>query len=468
MAFKLFPKIRRLPTLLGIFVLLVGIAVTTYLVKNMQQFFLKAEPAITPKSVQISNLTNVSFTVSWVTSDNASTGYIKYGKSYSLGKIGLDDRDQNPDVLGHYIVHHTTLQVLEPQTTYYFKIVSQGKEYDNSGAPYSVTTTSVISPNSLAPTYGLILEENGQPATEAIVYVRIGNSGFVSALTKSSGNWLIPLSLLVNQGQNEAFKPQPSDFEEIFVQGKQKTAKAVTSLKDNAPVPPITLGKDHNFRTTPSPSPTPPAVTTPTPTLAPSFNLVTPASGAALPGQPLFRGTALPGKSVQIQVESTVSFKGEVTADQNGNWAWQVPENLSSGEHTVTIVSTDNQGNLQTIIRKFVILASGTQVVEAATPSATPTLTPRPSPTATPTPTSIPVVTISPTAAPKPTATPTPTPTPSLKPTPSLTLTPTPTATATPPTTGDLLLTLVLAIGGMFFLATGFILAKQGKEAVRN
>lgn len=471
MAFKLFPKIKRLPTLVGIFILVIGIAITTYLTSNVQQFFLKAEPALTPKNIKTSNLTSSSFTISWVTPDDPISGYIRYGKSSSLGNIGLDDRDQKPDNLGQYLVHHVTLNGLEAQTTYYFKIVSGEKEYDENGKPYSVTTTPIISPTTLPPTYGVILEENGQPAKEAIVYLQVGNSNLVSALTKSSGNWLISLSSLADQDLKGVLKTQPDDLESIFVQGRQKTSKAIVTLDNNSPVPPITLGQDYDFRITSSPSPAVPITTTPP---NPSFDLINPASGAAIPGQPLFRGTALPEKPVQIEVESESSFKGEVAADAMGNWSWQAPSDLSPGEHTVTVTSVDNQGNLITIVRKFVILASGVQVVEAATPSATPTVTPRLSPSPSPTPTPgapSPTSTISPTPTltPTPTSTSTPTPKPSPTPAPTLTLTPTPSSTATPlPESGDLLLTLILLAGGVTFITVGATMARKAKASLKS
>lgn len=459
MAFKIFPKVKRLPTLFGILILVVGIAATAYLTQRVQLFFLKAQPKVIPQNVKISNLTRETFTASWITLGNPSSGYLKFGKTTSLGKISLDDRDQNINALGQYVTHHVTVGGLEPQTTYYFKIVSGGKEYDQNGSPYSTTTASANPSSSLNPTYGIILEENNQPAKEGIVYVRLGNSNLASTLIKSSGNWLVPLAGLLNQDLKSAFKGGPEDLEEIFVQGNQKTSKAMTTLQNNAPVPEIVLGKDYDFRTLPV-SPTPPKPTlTPTPL---SFSLTQPASGAAIPGQPLLKGTGIPGEKVKIKLESESPLTAEVTIDQSGNWLWQPPQDLSPGEHTATVTSLDNQSKPQTIVRKFMVLASGTQVVEAATPSATPTVTSRPSPTSTPTPT--------PTAGPKPTLTPTPTSQPS--PTPSPTMAPKPTLSPTPqatsaafPESGDLLLTLLLGAAGITFIGLSFLFKPGRVEA---
>lgn len=463
MAFKLFRKEKRLPTILGILIILVGIGVVTLLTQRAQLFFLKAQPSIIPQEVKISNLSSQSFTVSWITPDSPSTGYLKYGPSSSLGKVALDERDQKIDALGQYTLHYITVSGLNPKTTYYFVIVSQEKDYDDNGSPYSATTIAAGNKfQTLSPTYGVILEENGKTAREGIIYVKVGSSDLVSTLIKPSGNWLVPLDSLVDPKTKGPLQILPQDSEEIFVRGKQKSSKAVTNLDQNAPVPEITLGNDYDFRNTPVEETLKISASSPA---TPSFNLIQPASGSAIPGQPFFRGSGIPGKTVTIKVESPETLTGEAVIDGGGNWTWQPPKDLPSGKHTVTITSTDGEGNLLTIIRNFIILASGTQVTEAATPSATPTVTsvPTSTPTRTPTPTTVsPTRSPSPTSSPTPTVkttptlTPSPTPTPSPKPVPSLTLTPAPSATTSPlPEAGDLFLTLLLAVGGVTFSGLG-------------
>lgn len=465
MAFKLFRKEKRLPTILGILIITVGIGVATLLTQRVQLFFLKAEPSIIPQEIKISNLGSQSFTVSWITPDNPSAGYLKYGSSPSLGKVVLDERDQKIDALGQYTLHYVTVSGLNPKGTYYFVVVSQEKDYNNNGSPYSITTIATnYKFQTIAPTYGVILEENGKTAREGIVYVKVGSSDLVSTLIKPSGNWLISLDSLVNQNTKGPLEILPEDYEEILVRGKQKSSKAITSLDRNAPVPEITLGKDYDFRN-PSPPPEKTLKINVSPLATPSFNLIQPATEAAIPGQPFFRGNGIPGKTVTIKVESTDILTGEARVDGGGNWTWQPPKDLPPGKHTVTITSTDDQGNLLTIVRNFLILASGTQVAEAATPSATPTVSSLPTPTPIRTPTPIPptrgpIPTSSPIPTPTVKATPTPTPTP--KPVPSLTLTPTPVATTSPlPEPGDLLLTLILAVSGLIFSGLGLYSLKS-------
>ncbi|MBI4100603.1 fibronectin type III domain-containing protein [Candidatus Microgenomates bacterium] len=456
MALNFLPKERKIPTLIGIFVLLIGIGVTTYLTQTVPRFFLKAQPDISPQDVKITNVFPNSFTVSWITPGKPSTGYVTYGQGNSLESKGLDIRDKGLEALGQYIIHYAEVKNLQPQSTYLFKIISNNKTANN-GAPYKVTTApELTSPPTMDPIHGLVFAEDEKSPAKGIIFLTIGQSAILSTFINSSGNWLIPLNLLRTADFKNYSQIKENDSIEIFAQGEQKSSQAMVSLANSSPVPPIILGKNSDFRTASTASPTP-SVTLPTLTEIPSGNLglTTPATNAAVPGQPFFRGTGLPGQKLQIKVESPTTYSGQVTVDQNGNWSWQPPANLPPGQHTVTITSTDQSGNLMTIVRKFIILASGTQITEAATPSATPTSVP----TSTPTP--APRATASPTAKPSPTLTPTPTPTP-VPPGPTVKLSPTPITTSSAiPQSGDLLFTLILATGGFSFILLGFFLLRN-------
>src|SRR3990172_3225502 len=191
MAFKFLPKERRIPTLIGITVLVLGIGAAAYLTQTVQRFFLKAEPTIAPQDVKISNVFSDGFTISWLTAGTPATGYVIYGQGSSLEERGPDIRDQGIESLGQETIHYVEIKNLRPETTYYFKIGSQGKTYDNDGSPYKVVTAPVISSSPASnPAYGLVFTGDEKYPGKGIVFLTVGKSATLSTLITSSGNWL--------------------------------------------------------------------------------------------------------------------------------------------------------------------------------------------------------------------------------------------------------------------------------------
>ncbi len=423
----------RIPTIIGIIIIGLSLAATVFLFRNARNFFGQATGDVTPQEVKITNISESGFSVSWTTSGNA-TGTLNFGEESSLGNITIDDRDQVSGKTDQYPTHHVTLRYLKPSTQYYFKIISGGTSFDNNGQNYIVSTAPQISPSSsqTQPAYGTVLKADGTPAAGAIVYLSLANSMTLSTLVKSSGNWLITLNNARTANLGSFLSPKGTDRIEIFIQGAGETSRVLTTVSNDAPVPQITLGKTYDFAggaaapaaspsVAPSSSPSSnpkfslPAVATPSPSLS------SPATDAAIPSdRPVFKGTGVPGQIVTIKVESGTPLTGTTNVDQSGNWTWTPPTGLTPGEHTVTITTKDSSGKLALVTRKFTVLASGTQVTEPATPSASPRVSPSPS----------------------------------LRPSPSLS--PSPTATLSPaPTSGNFTPTLLLIILGLTLMALG-------------
>lgn len=382
---------HRFPTILGLLVIVVSLVTVVFLFKNIRSLVSQATPDATPTEVKITNISESSFTVSWITAGHVS-GTINFSEDSSLGNVATDDRDQISGTTGQYQTHHLTLRYLKPASQYYFKIISGGTTFDNNGEPYIVTTAPQISttPGQISPAYGMVTKTDGSPASGAIVYLNLDRASPLSTLVKSSGSWLITINNARTTDLADYIKITGSEKLTIFVQaGGEDTAQATTTVANDSPVPQITLGKnlDLNQMALASPTASPGAgFKPPAASFAPS--LTSPASGSAVPSdRPVFGGTGIPGKTVVIKIQSAQSITGTTSVDQNGNWTWTPPSGLSPGEHTVTITTTDNAGNPVNFSRKFIVLASGTQVTEPATPSATPKTSPSPSPTSKPSPT---------------------------------------------------------------------------------
>jgi hypothetical protein len=318
-----------------------------------------------------------------------------------------DDRDQLSGKTGSFSTHHITLRNLKPATNYYFKIGSQGKLFDNNGQPYQATTAPLIqtAPPANDVAYGIIIDQSGIPVEGVIVYLSLANTTPLSTITKSSGSWVIPLNLARSTDlASWASYDREASIEEIFVQaGPLGTATAVTVTKYDSPVPTISLGRSYDFRAGPKeiePIPTPPSATpsaskftlpetaTPTPspsTISAELTIINPDEGERINAQrPEILGTAPPGETITITVQSPATASGKVVADSQGNWKWTPPSNLEPGEHTVTASFIDKNGKEQKISRTFTVLAAGSSRLPALTATPSAIATPSPSPTASP------------------------------------------------------------------------------------
>jgi len=400
-------RIRRIPTIIGLTILLAGIIGGVILIRQGPKLFLKASPEITPKQVKITNISENSFAVSWIT-DAQTSGFVKYGTDSNLTMTTSDDRDQLSGKTGNFFTHHITLHNLKPATNYYFKIGSQGKLFDNNGQPYQTTTAHPVqtSPPANDVAYGTIVDQSGTPVEGAIVYLSLANTTPLSTISKSSGSWVIPLSLArsLDLASYVSYDREAS-IEEIFVQaGPPGTATAVTVTKYDSPVPAISLGRSFDFRTGPkepepivSPPPATPSASkftlpeiaspTPTPlTVSAELTITNPSQGEEVNSQrPEILGTAPSGETVSITIQSPATYSGKVVVDSQGNWQWTPPADLEPGEHTITASFIDKNGKEQKISRTFTVLAAGGSQLPALTASPSAIATPSPSPTASPT-----------------------------------------------------------------------------------
>ena len=431
-----------IPSILGILLLLGGVALGVVGISERRTFFIKASPEEQPKEVRVTNVTDTAFTISWVT-DSKVAGFIKYGKSGgSLPEIAEDEKDGGASNQGVYDVHYVTVDGLTPSETYEFKIGSGKRIYDNSGKAYSLETAPVLQAE-LGQTDLVTgrVETSAGGAAGAVVYLEHPRLTPLSSTVKSSGVFTISLTGARTRDLRGAYQPvaEEETFELLIEGGILGKATGLVNMKNRENLPPISIPGTYDFSEEfprdsggaiilPSVIPISPAgEATPTPIPASKFSFanlpppteseeVTVLSPSALDTvevtQPEISGLAPPGSSLTVTVESAPQSQ-QVTSDVNGRWAWTVPSGLAVGEHTLTISFVDKNGDLQKIVRKFTVSSTaieGTerppeQISEALTFTASPsaTLTPVASPSPTPTglvspsPTGTPTVVVSPT-----------------------------------------------------------------------
>jgi len=457
---------KYIPTIIAIFILLLAIAGGVILIRKGSRLFTRASQGIIPREMKITNVTDNSFSVSWIT-DEETIGFIQYGQGENdLSFTEVDDRDQVLGSQNSFFTHHVTLRGLNPATTYFFKINSGGRIFDNGGKSYEIKTGPVINeaPPDNDVAYGAVVGQDGSPAQGAIVYFYLAGAFPLSTITKNSGNWVIPLSLARSEDLSSwASYDKEASVEEIFVQGGPlgvSTAMAVT--KYDSPLPLITLGQNFDFRQ-PLLTPTPTSVSSSSlpssgfsvgnfPTAVPSLNIINPSQGETINTlTPEILGTGPGGETLEIIIESPETIRGEVVISSDGSWRWTPPTNLSPGEHKVTV----SLANGQKITHSFTVLAAGDENTPSFTASPSGSLIP------TPTPTSVPTPKINQT--PTPTLTPTPTFLPEKTPTPII-RTSVPSTESGMPKSGNLLPTLLFIIIGGGFIMLGVINRFLGKR----
>ncbi len=417
---------KKIPTLLGLLLIIVGIGTTTYLAQIGIIPFIGASPGDNPKNIRVTNVSDTSFTVTYTT-DESAVGSVSV-TSGSSQQLFLDDRDNTNTPLPHFL-HSITVKNLQPKTVVSFSILSGKSTYLNKDVPFTQTTGDKINQTPTSaddlPVTGKVVDSGGETPPETLLYITTDGGQTISTFTNPAGLYATPL--LIRSADLSSFINfnDTSKIQLLAVGINGQQSQVIFFANSSNPVPTITLSQNYDF----TQSETPIASGSALPVGFPSFGLDTTIIASESPKidvpqqnetfvdpRPVLHGKVLPNEVVSISIHSDDKISTTVKADQYGNWTYQPPNGLSPGAHTISITSKDQNGILKTVQSVFTILESGTQVAEAATPSAT--LTPRP-PTSTPLPPSLtPTPTkISPQLTPGASASPVLTATPTLSPT---------------------------------------------------
>lgn len=387
----------RIPTILGLLLVIVLVGGVIVSFESLSRLPIRATGSVQPNSVQVTNLSDTSFTFTWTTATPANGALVVSFPQHT--QTVFDERDSDGK-LRSYITHSVTVRNLKGNTDYAVKILSNGKTYVDNGNSYSVHTfpTLITSPAENTPAYGSIVTAENQSAEGALVFVTLEGSQTLSSLVKASGAWIIPLHLIRREDGTTYLSIQTERVNEtILVKNNGLVTSAVTDTLNDSPVPVMVLGKNYDFRKQQGKTaeslpmaqvkaPSPNILGTQTDQY--TVSLVTPAQGAALTSQlPLIQGTGIPSKLVTITLGITHPTSDTTTVENDGMFRYTPKSPLAPGKQSVTITTKDNSNKPIAITHGFEILKSGTQVLAAATPSGTltPTLVPlfTPTPTAT-------------------------------------------------------------------------------------
>ncbi|HTK03291.1 MAG TPA: Ig-like domain-containing protein [Alphaproteobacteria bacterium] len=343
-------KTTKIPTLLGIIILLVGTFAGVFFLNMQQVFKIGADASAAPKDVRISNITDSSATITWST-DKETTGFVTLAVNETTSKT---------------FNHAVTLTGLKPNSAYSFKINSNGTEFDNNKVPWKFTTSSEATiKQNLTLVSGSIITPSGQPGSNALVYMTAAGK-LLSTLTSDAGNFIFQVSTT-----------SPQDLLEISAIGKPgETVSAKVLAQSANPIPPMIFGQVYDYRnlppngdgTAPDANLNLPADSSQTSKFQIQDSSIKPTKSVILESltegeivtsdKPQFFGKGPGGETITITVESENPVTENVTIPKNGSWNWSVPQNLAAGAHKITVSWVDASGITRKLTRNFIVQAS--------------------------------------------------------------------------------------------------------------
>ena len=189
--------------LLAILFMLLGVVLTVFAVLGGFDIFTRADPTLEPKNIIVSNQTSSSVTVTFITPDKATSAFIKYGAAVAdLNLSAFDTQGSQAQSTLHFI----TLDSLQANTSYYYKIYVNGVEFANAGNPWQTKSFKVTATPSLPET----LSGEVSPVTQnCLVYAHLIDGSITSTtyavLTSSNGSFIIDSNSFKNKTSEDIY-----------------------------------------------------------------------------------------------------------------------------------------------------------------------------------------------------------------------------------------------------------------------
>lgn len=235
----------KIPTILGLAIIFLGIAAGVYLTIREQTFLSKAAPDLTPKNITFTDIAEDSVAVSWQTNSPVSS-FITYGQNNPGEQTALDDKDNAP-VNGPagtpktHTIHYVTLKNLLPKTKYLLKIISGQLTSDTREFE---TAQPATNQSAFSPIIGSVLDGD-TPLDNGIAYLSIPNAVTQSALVKTGGSFLIPLTQTRKTDLSDGFEFTENMPVKLTITSDKGTSSVLFNLKTSANLlPPIKIGQN--------------------------------------------------------------------------------------------------------------------------------------------------------------------------------------------------------------------------------
>jgi len=347
---------------------------------------------------ELVNLSSNQAGIYWESKDKEE-GWIQFGeKGEDVSTNAYDDRDLSPN-LQKYTHHYVALKNLKEDKNYYFRIMNKRGAYVDKDMNifHFKTPKKETQRYSGKPAYGKVLMANGKPRENILVLLTIEGKIPLLALSKSTGEWLLPLNSIIEKTTGKTVYDISSNTRTNieFIEERGSSSHVVTFLANINPMAQtIILGRNYSLLAQQQGQGDVLSVSTGKKIESKStVAIVYPRENAIIPAlRPLIKGQGLPGSDVTAFINSSPQFTFRTKVDKVGEWRILPTDPISPGSYVLTITSKDETGAKITIKRNFIIAKSGEQVLGLATGEPTlppPTTTPTRSISATPVPTLI-------------------------------------------------------------------------------
>ena len=220
----------KIPTVLGLGIITLGIATGVILNLNEQNIISKAYPSVRVQNLTLTNVSDDSVTISWQTTSPVAA-FINFGIT-SLNEYTILEKP--------HTLHYVTIKNLLPKTTYQYKIVTGKTSTDTFKFSTAIPLNTQI---GLQPVIGSVLDGD-KPLNEGLVYLSIYGATTQSSLIKTSGNFLIPTSQIRKSDLSE-FPLTEDIVTKLSIISTQGEASALFRLGSfDKGLPPIRLGEN--------------------------------------------------------------------------------------------------------------------------------------------------------------------------------------------------------------------------------
>lgn len=329
------------------------------------------------KRHEVVNLSTNQAGIFWQT-EKKEIGWVVYGDNKDkVETMALDERDADNSKRSSYN-HYVLLRNLDGDRVYYYKIVGNNEVATAAaGEPFSFRTAKTLgSATSIKPAYGKIAGPNGQPVENAFVFLYYPEGSPLLSISKSTGEWLIPLQNIVSilNGRTILVDELAQVKIEVAADDMPATTIMIPVKNTNPFAQTIIMGREYII-----PKENEGVLgekTVKEKALSP-IDIVFPRENAVIPAvRPLLKGVALPGKKITLSINSQPAFQKELIVDSEGLWRTDIPFAVSPGSYTLIAETVDAKEKRVVVKRNFTVPKNGEQVLGEATGSAS--LTPIP------------------------------------------------------------------------------------------